>query len=254
MLEGYLEEGLSLERIGGLVGRTPSTVSYWLSKYGLAAVHRDKHAARGGIERATLEDFVARGWSMRAMARELDVGLATVRHWMAKYDLRATAYVRHSESATTKPRELERHCGTHGLTAFISSGAREHYRCKRCRSAAVSARRRRVKRILVEEAGGCCALCGYDRSPAALQFHHLDPAAKAFELSHQGVTRSIARARAEALKCVLLCANCHAEVESGDPGALAGLRPDLRSRLPGLDSNQDGLINSQECCPYITGE
>jgi len=31
----------------------------------------------------------------------------------------------------------------------------------------------------------------------------------------QGVTRSLARAKAEAEKCVLLCANCHAEVESG---------------------------------------
>jgi hypothetical protein len=29
------------------------------------------------------------------------------------------------------------------------------------------------------------------------------------------VARSIARARDEAGKCVLLCANCHAEVEAG---------------------------------------
>jgi hypothetical protein len=29
------------------------------------------------------------------------------------------------------------------------------------------------------------------------------------------VTRSLARARDEARKCVLLCANCHAEVEGG---------------------------------------
>jgi hypothetical protein len=31
----------------------------------------------------------------------------------------------------------------------------------------------------------------------------------------EGVTRSRAEARAEARKCVLLCANCHAEVEAG---------------------------------------
>jgi hypothetical protein len=58
-------------------------------------------------------------------------------------------------------------------------------------------------------------LCGYSRCPAALQFHHRDPATKSFAVSRQGVTRSLARARAEARKCVLLCANCHAEVESG---------------------------------------
>ncbi len=227
-LEGYLAKGLSLERIAALVGKSPSTVSYWVMKHGLVAVHRDKHASRGGIERERLEAFVAQGMSMRAMARELDVGLATVRYWMAKYELHATAYIRGSDSLFMKPREIERRCKTHGMTAFVSSGARCHYRCKRCRSAAVSGRRRRVKRILVEEAGGRCALCGYDRSPAALQFHHVDPATKAFELSHNGVTRSIARARAEAKKCVLLCANCHAEVESGAADASVLLHSDAR--------------------------
>jgi hypothetical protein len=67
----------------------------------------------------------------------------------------------------------------------------------------------------VREAGGSCVLCGYDRSPAALHFHHLDPALKQFHLSREGVTRSIKAAQAEASKCVLLCANCHAEVEFG---------------------------------------
>jgi hypothetical protein len=38
---------------------------------------------------------------------------------------------------------------------------------------------------------------------------------KSFALSRDGVTRSLAAARAEARKCVLLCSNCHAEVEAG---------------------------------------
>jgi ribosomal protein L30E len=45
----------------------------------------------------------------------------------------------------------------------------------------------------------------------------------------QGAARSIAAARAEMAKCVLLCANCHAEVEQGlveSPAAeCAGLIP-----------------------------
>jgi hypothetical protein len=69
--------------------------------------------------------------------------------------------------------------------------------------------------VLVEEAGGACVLCGYDRSLAGLHFHHVDRTQKAFALSHQGVTRSLVAARAEAEKCVLLCSNCHAEVEVG---------------------------------------
>jgi hypothetical protein len=48
-----------------------------------------------------------------------------------------------------------------------------------------------------------------------LEFHHLDPGLKEFQLSHNGATRSLARSRAEARKCILLCANCHREVEAG---------------------------------------
>ena len=89
------------------------------------------------------------------------------------------------------------------------------YRCNKCRAEAVSRRRRKVKQLLVQDAGGACKLCGYDRCIAALEFHHLVPAEKRFSLSHRGVTRSLAAARAEAARCVLLCANCHAEVEAG---------------------------------------
>jgi hypothetical protein len=79
----------------------------------------------------------------------------------------------------------------------------------------VAARRRRLKAILVAEAGGGCTRCGYDRCVSALQFHHRDPAQKAFQLGSGGLTRSLERLRKEAGKCVLLCANCHAEVEAG---------------------------------------
>lgn len=115
-------------------------------------------------------------------------------------------------SARVVPEILE--CTVHGSTEFVrrSDGA---MRCKRCRSLAVTTRRRKVKEILIAEAGGGCLLCGYSRCVRALQFHHLDPDGKKFGFSAKGLAKSIAVMRAEASKCVLLCANCHAEVESG---------------------------------------
>src|SRR4029079_5430956 len=79
-------------------------------------------------------------------------------------------------------------------------------RCLRCRLEAVMRRRRTIKEMLVAEAGGRCALCGDDRHLGALEFHHVDPSTKEFSVSRDGVTRSLDRARAEAKKCVLLCA------------------------------------------------
>jgi DNA-directed RNA polymerase subunit RPC12/RpoP len=89
------------------------------------------------------------------------------------------------------------------------------YRCAKCNTESVATRRRRIKEILVEEAGGRCLVCGFAKYIGALHFHHVEPASKAFSVSREGVTRSLRRAREEAGKCVLLCANCHAMVEAG---------------------------------------
>jgi hypothetical protein len=105
-------------------------------------------------------------------------------------------------------------CARHGETEFILEG-RGYYRCKRCRSERVARRRRTVKRILVDEAGGRCAICGYDRCIAALEFHHLDPLEKRIGVSAFGVAHALDKLRAEATKCVLVCSNCHVEVENG---------------------------------------
>jgi hypothetical protein len=92
---------------------------------------------------------------------------------------------------------------------------RGYYRCRRCRAERVAQRRRDVKASLVAEAGGRCIVCGYDRYLGALEFHHLDPGEKRLEVNAAGAGISLARLRAEARKCVLLCSNCLAEVENG---------------------------------------
>ncbi|HEV3230350.1 MAG TPA: helix-turn-helix domain-containing protein [Solirubrobacteraceae bacterium] len=215
-LQDFLDRGLSLEQIGKRVGRHPSTVGYWLKKHGLEAVNKEKHAARGGLSRDEVERLIAAGAPIRAIAAELGVSQRTVRHWMMRFGLRTRGrFGRETREARKKGRAIiRRECRHHGVTDFWLEG-RGYYRCLRCRREAVTRRRRKMKAILVAEAGGRCKLCGYSRYVGALEFHHIDPADKRFALSTDGVTRSLARARVEAQKCVLLCANCHAEVEGG---------------------------------------
>jgi hypothetical protein len=105
-------------------------------------------------------------------------------------------------------------CIYHGETEFCLTG-RGYYRCKQCRSEAVVRRRKKVKAILVGEAGGACCICGYDRNMRALHFHHVDPSQKRHEINARGVAIALEKLRVEAHKCVLLCSNCHAEVEDG---------------------------------------
>ena len=80
---------------------------------------------------------------------------------------------------------------------------------------AVQIRRKRVRQMALEMAGGKCRSCGYQKCPEALEFHHRDGTEKDFSVSGRGYTRSWAKIRAEIGKCLLLCANCHREVHAG---------------------------------------
>lgn len=80
---------------------------------------------------------------------------------------------------------------------------------------AVAKRRRKVKSLAIEYKGGRCQVCGYDKYQGALDLHHINPSEKDFSIGHKGYTRSWEKVKAELDKCVLVCANCHRELEVG---------------------------------------
>jgi 5-methylcytosine-specific restriction endonuclease McrA len=171
------------------------------------------------VDRDRLKRLTEDGKTVSEIGVTLGAHPRTIAAWLREYGLATTP------SRTASSERKQRHCPRHGLTAFAGrpDGG---WRCVKCRSEAVTRRRKRVKEVLVAEAGGACALCGYSRCLAALEFHHLDPASKRFSVAARGLTRSLADAREEAEKCVLLCSNCHAEVE-------AGVRPLQANQVPG---------------------
>jgi hypothetical protein len=119
-----------------------------------------------------------------------------------------------------------RECPRHGLAPFhrVRDGKRYRWQCSRCVGERVTARHRFMRATLLDEAGGRCAACGYDRCTAKLHFHHVDPSTKAFAVNVRH-GRSLEAYREEAEKCVLLCADCHGEVEFGPrPCPPAGAR------------------------------
>jgi len=217
LLERYLSDGLSLSQIGDLVGRDPSTVGYWLKKHGLVANGRSKHASKGGLSREQLEPLVEEGLTAGEIAARLGCSARTVYAWLRRHDLKLARHWRIDEAVAARAAGQTRFagkCRTHGRTDFLVF-PNGRSRCAKCNNEAVVQWRRRTKLKLIAEAGGKCVICGYDRWPGALQFHHLDPARKEFALAMFGITRAIDKLRKEASKCVLLCANCHAEVEGG---------------------------------------
>ena len=75
---------------------------------------------------------------------------------------------------------------------------------------------RRKKEKAVELMGGKCQLCGYDKCINALDFHHIDKSTKEHKPARIISNGSWNRIIEELNKCILVCSNCHREIESTD--------------------------------------
>lgn len=68
---------------------------------------------------------------------------------------------------------------------------------------------------LIELFGGKCEKCGYDKNIAAFDFHHKDSFEKKFEIKTQYLKyKTEDEILEEAIKCMLLCSNCHRELHN----------------------------------------
>ncbi len=79
---------------------------------------------------------------------------------------------------------------------------------------AVAKRRRKLKTLAIEYKGGKCQICGYKKFQGALDLHHMN-GIKEFGIADKGYTRSWEKVKTELNKCILVCANCHREIEGG---------------------------------------
>ena len=57
-----------------------------------------------------------------------------------------------------------------------------------------------------------CAICGYNKCIDSLDFHHVNPEDKEFQIGKRTLDWSVERVANELNKCILLCKNCHYEL------------------------------------------
>lgn len=110
---------------------------------------------------------------------------------------------------------MQANCPIHGTTRYSFNTDRGGHYCVRCYSAQRKRERRaEIKHKAIKYKGGSCAKCGYDADISALEFHHVDPSAKEFNISKHALGKPWKEVKQELNKCILLCANCHREVHS----------------------------------------
>lgn len=94
---------------------------------------------------------------------------------------------------------------------YIKSGSTRRTECRKCWNNIVLRNQHRIKKLCVDYKGGSCQLCGYNKCVGALEFHHIDPTIKDFQISSSNVSSFNDTVKLELDKCLLLCANCHRE-------------------------------------------
>ena len=61
--------------------------------------------------------------------------------------------------------------------------------------------------------GGKCCICGYEKTQRALTFHHKDRSDKGDSIARMVQDQSKETIKKELAKCILVCFNCHMEIE-----------------------------------------
>jgi len=85
--------------------------------------------------------------------------------------------------------------------------------CKECYKKEWLKLHHKRKECALEYKGGRCVRCGYNKCHAALDFHHIHPNEKDFEIC--GFKGDVETLKKELGKCEILCKNCHGE-RNGD--------------------------------------
>src|ERR1039458_2942193 len=104
-------------------------------------------------------------------------------------------------------------CKWHLCNNEVVGTIRKKYCSDKCKNKnGATDHRLKKKKEYVFYKGGKCEKCGYSKSLSALCFHHKNPNEKEFQFSkNESISKSKEDIKKELDKCMLLCANCHAE-------------------------------------------
>jgi hypothetical protein len=168
------------------------------------------------MEMEVLKKYLLDGYSLNQISKITGKSLTSIRYWKNKYSLKSF-YKTFKEQEKIEYGET-RYCpkckkdiktdNFHNRRGKSNSSSY----CKNCTNEKTLERMRKLKSQMIEYKGSSCVRCGYDRYQGALEFHHLDPKEKDFNLSNLKKYSFDERVKLELDKCILVCSNCHREI------------------------------------------
>ena len=155
---------------------------------------------------------IEQGLSYPEIAKELKIPVTTLKSRCIKANISAKNILKEKRALTNT--KTCAHCKIEKAFAdfYISKGKMIY--CKACTKKVCTERKRKFKQLCLDYKGNSCIKCGYNKCPNALHFHHLDPSKKEFHLATHKSYYLSEKVKLELDKCILVCANCHAEIHS----------------------------------------
>jgi len=174
------------------------------------------------MEKEKLKKMVDSGLSQRELSKEFLISQTSIRYWLRKYGLNTLSKISPKDFKEKRNESLCLQCkseltGSKKKFCCQNCKAKFHYHQNNKSNNNTNERQKRVsterKSLLVKMSGGKCCKCGYNKNYAALQFHHLNPEEKTFNLDSRKLSNTNWNSiLIEWKKCILLCANYHLEV------------------------------------------
>lgn len=166
------------------------------------------------ITKELLENLLEQGLSGNQIGKKLGYTGTGIRYYMKKWKLSSnhlsiqdkTCYRTNTHKQCPKCSKIKE------LKEFVKRPNGNVYSyCKKCSNENTYSILKKHKLTLIQEFGGKCCKCGYNKNTSALEFHHTNPEHKDFNISNTKTT-NINKLRKEVEKCILVCANCHREI------------------------------------------
>ena len=152
-----------------------------------------------------IQQLIDEGLSSYQIAKVLGKPRTTIQSQIEKFGLK-TKLLSFSDKEPVTHNCI--HCGDTDSSNFY--GHKKNI-CISCFKKETNKRTKDNKEKAVALLGGCCSICGYNKSISALEFHHTDPSLK--DKGFSNMTHwSFKRIEEELSTCILVCANCHREI------------------------------------------
>ena len=163
-----------------------------------------------------LIEMIGKGMSLNQIGKETGKSLTTVRYWAKKHQIEFPnkPFKEIGKKDYGEYRFCPRCKKNCIITEFYNRRGKEHSSvyCKICTNLQTIERQRNIKKLMVDYKGGKCQKCGYNKYIGALEFHHLNPEEKDFNLSELKIHSFNQVIIDELDKCILVCSNCHREI------------------------------------------